>query len=890
MLRFLLACLTCLPVAVGADVRVDFYDEALRLFGTAELGGNITNNRALEGNRIFYHKSGNIYPDERAIEYFALDYGEKRAGDFSVRFEGKVGGTVGELGFMPGPYQKSWALSDAWTLRFWLRAMGSGKGGEWPFYLLDPLGNRATGSLQGFSDDGQWHAIAIPLDQLELQAGFDFTRVVACQIENRFGSESVLWFDDIRFTHESNRTVIGVTDKSVEQRRSEAAASRSERVEEAFQAMSLHRPETLQLNDRHVYWRDLLCPHFAKLWLGVDVQETNADLLRIFTATDPEVRKMYKLDGKWSLYLTPMLIQLYYTFGSKAERMPGRLEPATERALLELLWVRTQVKNDIAIARQSTWWMAGSENHDINAKVANLLSSQIFMNEPEYADRIYPDLGYGSGYGYGNPGLARKTGGRASLKDGGEYKARDHYEAWVLYWKEWFAERARRGLFIEVNSRTYQLYSLGFLQCILDLCEDPEIRSEARNFFDLVWLDWSQDQIGGMWGGARTRNGLPGSSYGPMTQFSKFLFGGPGDAAHGFFNLLLSDYELPPIVWEMALDREGMGSFAYLSRRPGEEENIWPRPLGNERTLLCDTPSRFLRYSWVTPDYIMGTQMDHPAAVHSHLSISRRHHSIIFAGDPWCRVIPGPIHSGEEGRFIGTSTIDETDPDSWKMGADHTYRSVQHRDVLITQQARNMTRVSPEWFPDYTMGNKAYGVFFDGKFDQFEEEGGWIFLAKGNAYMAVRVVVSDALSATVVEQPNDRKALPLGRGGFEWNSDRSILRLKENYSPMIFQAGRKADFANLEAFQADVLDNPLFIYANLGPSQHAFFTLSYTGCGSDAEEILFNAANSEIPTIGGDYIEYEHPKLFDSPYLQSEYESGVIGARKGAQSLELDFR
>ncbi len=706
------------------------------------------------------------------------------------------------------------------------------------------------------------------------------------------GSEGKLWFDDIRFVHARSGQEVGVSDKSIDQRRREAAASRAERVDEAFTDISGHTAETLQLNERHVYWRDLLNPHFGRLWLGQEVEETNAQLREIFTSRDPEIRKRYELDDHWSLYLTPTLIQMYFTFGSMATRKPGRLDGDTEKALLELLWERTKIKNDIVIARQSSWWMAGSENHDINAKVANLLTSQIFMNEPDYADRVFPDLGYGSGYDYGKPGLARQSGGRANLKDGREYRARDHYETWVRFWDEWFTQRARRGPFIEVNSPTYMLYSLGFLQCLYDLCEDEALRKKAGKFFDMVWADWAQDQIGGMRGGAKTRSYLPMSGYDSMTQLAKFLLGGPGDACHGFFELLLSDYDLPPVIWKLALDREGLGCFAYLSRRPGEEENLWPRPLGNERTLLCDTPARFLRYSWVTPDYVLGTQMDHPGAVHSHLSIDRRSQSMIFAGDPYCRVVPGPLYSGEKPKLIGAASLDESDPDSWKMDTDHYYRSVQHQGVLITQQSRNLTRVSPEWFPDYDMGRKPYGILFDGNFDEFEEREGWIFVAKGNAYLAVRVVVSrDSHSGDAFKPaPGEgTRITPLGETGYEWNGDKSIARLKNIYSPIILEAGRRADYPALKDFQDDILDNPIELYPTVMAPNLGFDILTYTGCGAGAKAIVFNAANSEIPTVGGVYIDYSHPMLFDSPYLKSIYESGSIAVGGSDQELILDF-
>ena len=90
----------------------------------------------------------------------------------------------------------------------------------------------------------------------------------------------------------------------------------------------------------------------------------------------------------------------------------------------------------------------------------------------------------------------------------------------------------------------------------------------------------------------------------------------------------------------MALDRDGMGSYSYSARGVGEEEDVWPRPLGTERTLTIDTKARFLKTTYVTPDYTLGTQMDHPAAVHSHLSITGRWHGMTFAQSATARIVP----------------------------------------------------------------------------------------------------------------------------------------------------------------------------------------------------------------------------------------------------------
>jgi hypothetical protein len=56
-----------------------------------------------------------------------------------------------------------------------------------------------------------------------------------------------------------------------------------------------------------------------------------------------------------------------------------------------------------------------------------------------------------------------------------------------------------------------------------------------------------------------------------------------------------------------------------------------------------------------------------------------------------------------------------------------------------------------------------------------------------------------------------------------------------------------------------------------------------------AKKIVFNAATMEMPTVGGEYIDYSYPKVFDSPYLKSEYKSGKIKLQYGEEKLNLDF-
>lgn len=266
--------------------------------------------------------------------------------------------------------------------------------------------------------------------------GFDFSKVAACRFKAELPKDALGWLDGIQFI--KGDTVIGVTDKPLEQRLAEERATRSAR------ALDAHERAT------KTKWGSPYVNYFTKLYLGRDLEMANAELLE-------ELQKPEVYDDPWSLFLNPMLCRLYLNFSSKSHILRGRLTPEVEKTLLEVLWERTYSKNDIHWARQSTWWLDGSENHDINAKACNLVSARIFMNEPDYKDRIYPDYGFGGGYKYGGNGYygegvdasARHGGGRANLKDGKEYNVADHYEAWLAFLKEYFQERAKRGFFVE---------------------------------------------------------------------------------------------------------------------------------------------------------------------------------------------------------------------------------------------------------------------------------------------------------------------------------------------------------------------------------------------------------------------------------------------------------
>jgi hypothetical protein len=660
--------------------------------------------------------------------------------------------------------------------------------------------------------------------------------------------------------------------------------SRQKRIEQAF------------ANATGEGLRQGLCPYVANLWLGNDLDATNATLLELFTTKDTALQEKYRLNDPWCLAVNQQMYHMYYAFGSKGTDYPGRLYPETEKAMLDFLWNRLQYKNDIHLARKSTWWMIGSENHDLVAKVSSLISSQIFMNEPAFKDRVYPDLGTGGGQAYWFHHMYGKDrlkgpNGRANEKDGKEYNAEDHYHAWLKYFDEYFSERAKKGFFLEVASPGYMAVSVSYLTDLYDLCDDDRLTAKAEMFLDLVWADWAQDQLNGLRGGAKTR--ASGHNRGDrwsdsMYRMARYYFGGEGDSQTHFFTQLLSDYELKPIIWHIALDRDGLGEFAFISRKPGEEENVWPRPLGTERTMVCDTESRFVRYSWVTPDYILGCQMDHPASVHSHLSVQARWQGMTFKGQDGPRVFPVSLITGDKGEKRTTGFKKVENDGKWSSQLTAYCRTIQDGNVMLAQQARRWFQMNPDWFPAKVVADQEYGVSFSKILDRVEEKEGWIFIEHGDAYLAVRPVIGEYHKGWTILK-DDSTPGPTSQvleDSYDWNDDRTLIRLKDNYAGIIFEASRRANHPTLEEFMADILDNPLILDKTVVPGWHV---LRYRGCGEDAKEMYFNLANNEMSMVDGQRIDYAPSMLFDSPYIKSEYKSGVITVTKDDLEMVLDF-
>jgi hypothetical protein len=141
------------------------------------------------------------------------------------------------------------------------------------------------------------------------------------------------------------------------------------------------------------------------------------------------------------------------------------------------------------------------------------------------------------------------------------------------------------------------------------------------------------------------------------------------------------------------------------------------------------------------------------------------------------------------------------------------------------------------------------------------EEGDWILAESEGAYAAVRVV----------------------DGGYSWEDSKSGTKGKwmvcdHEYSPVILEVDQKSNYQSFDDFRAKVIGNALEFNDN---------TLNYTSIYGD--HFSFFSDFSQSPSINGEPVDYAPPMAFDSPFLKSELNSGVVMIQKGTRKATLNF-
>ena len=509
------------------------------------------------------------------------------------------------------------------------------------------------------------------------------------------------------------------------------------------------------------------------------------------------------------------LFRTYTLFNHNSKFFPGRMSNETETAMLNLMWKWGSEVSKISrttLDNGSTWCIDESENHDAQRYMPSWGFSQIFKDLPYYKTNIYAD----------------------------GYSPQQHYDAWTEYFKKYFTERAKKGLFIEVASPLYVMHTIKGIYDFCDFAEDECLKKRAEKLLTLWWASWAEEQIYGVRGGAKCRSYLHNcselASCDTMAPVGWLYFGLGGEPAPNDFNILfMTSYYLPPrIIENIATNLQGRGNYEITQRRMGLAKNGYYNP--PDYRLRTDFGG-IVRYSYCTPDSIMGSfflkSMNYTNWVM--ISSQNRWQGIIFADHPDMRIYP-ELKAAYPNKVY------------------NPFWAVQKKNAMIVQKLDStlhglLTRVRFSRIPKTNIVEKY----------------NWIFVKTQNSYTAVKPA-----SGNYVWEYADSN---------EWATfNRAWIQCQITNTPVIFQLARKNDFANFDAFCSAITSLPVTITSD----KVTFKTL-------DDDLLTIYKDYSNLPEINGETINLSPTNTFTSPFIQENWNTGFVTITNGNEKIVLNF-
>lgn len=414
--------------------------------------------------------------------------------------------------------------------------------------------------------------------------------------------------------------------------------------------------------------------------------------------------------------------------------------------------------------------------------------------------------------------------------------ASEHFAMWNEYVRHWLSQRAKKSLFVEAANGDYACETLKGIYNIYDFTEDITMKRLAKNLLDLYWATWAEEQINGVRGGGKTRvypDWLVRGSDG-LKNWAYYTFGiGELQPVHqNDYTIMTSAYRPDEMVSMIADGKKGC--YEIESRPLGlAKEGYYVNP---DYRLKTDWGGIY-RYSYVTDAFIMGTIMT-PACKYEDwtlISSQNRFQGAIFASDIDARIVPVPECLASDRTPI--------------MRSYNQFYSAQRKGTLLTRKLNTAVDVGTMriWF------SNAGGL------SNIVETEGWIFTATQGAYGAVKVIL----------------------GGYEkvYTEKGLWIVCEEEYTPVILEVKASDEYEDFDSFAQNVIQTKL----ECGEKEVVY-------CSLDKDIFRFDHDYRVLPTINGEPAVKIIDKSFHSPYVQSDWDSGVVELKYMDKRKVLDFR
>ena len=549
----------------------------------------------------------------------------------------------------------------------------------------------------------------------------------------------------------------------------------------------------------------------AAYWLNQDTALADQQLIDRANEYIPKVATEEQLH--WHMYLWG---RIYLLYSSESKYFPGRMSEAAENAVLEFMytWLKEHVTSEVP--SQPLWDYWGSENHHLQKWSSAWTAANILKNFPEYKDETLKD--------------SITVSQLAVQMD--------------TYFKNYLKERASKGFFAEVGSTTYAKYSLNSIYNLYDFAEDEELKNAADMFLNTFFANYSIDLNKGIRGGSQHRVYAGTAAFTSAGSLGYIPLGNGVSSQHpGYAAAVTTMWRPNELVVELSLDMmRSQDEYAYISRRPGRRPDPIPED-DNEVVSMDPEGGSLLRYTWVTPQFIMGLSMVEALPVTSWVPISsqNRRNSVLFSEDAKIftqRPSPetGSVYNAEWG--------------------------VQDKGVMIVQMLSSALGLSKT--------ATGQSIMFDKELTHLEKDG-WIFVESLEAYAAVKVVNGGGIMRDL--ELTDFRS---GKGDLEAGE---MFDLNDAHSPIIYEVNSKDKYDSFDDFQQQILSNPLKMCGG---------KLTYKSQAYENKLELFTDY-SKPPQVNGWPINFSPKDAYVSPYLNAEFGKGIVELTNGEKKVVYDF-
>ncbi len=432
---------------------------------------------------------------------------------------------------------------------------------------------------------------------------------------------------------------------------------------------------------------------------------------------------------------------------------------------------------------------------------------------------------------------------------------------YLIHWMD-LATTVGQGEFNPTHYIGEYLIPMGFLA---SWATDPEMRLRGQMMLDWILADHAASTLDGVLRGANARtddvsvterwNALASS-------FSWLMFGNtPPTAYYGgwgvFFALVAKNYDLPEVIYRIAVDRDA----DYVQRDLKRSRRRW-------RFSDVDFAPVY-KTNYIRRDYAVGSyQGDITDPIQAHVwdvtwSVPdpRGVHNTMFSMHPISSSQDMQMYFAEMPDWMQIGVTHESKPsyDSADklLGSSRFERVFQDLDTVIALYD----------IPPGTRFEHINGFFSKDLTDLTEDKSGWIFAKGGTGtYLAYRPLAPYTWGTT-----------------WSWakDKDKGDRRLISPHlkNGTIVQAAEAKEFGSFADFQAAIRALPLSY--QLEPKPTVTFkslrghTLSFT--------------YGEAPLVDGKRVDFSKWKLFEGPYLNAEKGSRRLTITHGELERVLDF-